>query len=867
MKSKNRRLFSKKIIGFFLAGLILPAVILAQEINDSVLLTGLFTDSGDAHEQEILTQGVAKAFKVRLVLTYDQTDIIVGPLEALATVKAIGSDRNGLKEPLLSEISGYQKKVFAHSAGVITAVSLAKQGKLWGDELYIVSPAFTSQDDVRQIRNLASQGKGFKKIVLYTGDDIIPDFKELNINFSDYTIQVKIMENLEVSGIKLMYEDRNRAVDVLEIFLNLFAAKAKAQLGKEPVSVTIYGDIPGNKFEIKWDDDTVDGFNLQKDALTGNDFQNEDRIFVIPLYVGFPHGLAQLKLLSEFMNKYGRMPGVNVNDLELFKQIIEAHQSRSESIATTARDPNELSVAPSGDVKPGDTLTYTIHYENEGNGIAYGVYFINTLEEDLDDFNLAIGPILDSITGEQIGVPGIYNLATRTITWFVGEVGSRQGGSAIFSVKVKNTIPDKSEVINFATVYFPSVPEATRTNGTVNKVTTSIDNIPPATTASISPEANEAGWNKSDVTISLSATDNETGSGVVKTEYSLDATTWITYITSFSITTEGITTVSYKSTDNAGNIEPLKTLKVKIDKTPPTITATTSAQPNANGWNNTDVTVSFTATDTLSGVDVGSLTSPQLISSENKDQHIGGQAFDLAGNQASTYVTLNIDKTKPVVSITSPQENKEYFHTQPIPLTYTISDVLSQIASTSLTLDGVALTGSTNIQTTIGTHTLIITATDKAGNHAVLNRHFTVKLKAKVTIKPEVFLCNRGIFLAFVEFPQGYDARTITDATCDGAQAKKIIPLYHNTSLLLFRREDITQLPIDTTFTLRGHFSKGLLFEGTDTIKKVMPRSWAAKDKEDEEREFDQAIDELFKLQSVYKDCLWIKKYIHDLNK
>ncbi|MFH1128922.1 MAG: hypothetical protein V1699_05900 [Candidatus Omnitrophota bacterium] len=869
---KNNRLkmtkwFSKKIIGFFLAGLIFPAVILAQETEGSALF-GLFTNSGDVHEQEVL-KGVAKTLNLQPVWTYDGTDIITGTLGALAQYYNIPTLTNGLEDPLFSQISGYQKMVIAHSAGAGTAVTLAKRRDLWGEELYVASTVFTSQNDLRQIRNLTSQGKGFNKIILYTGDDMIPDFKELNINFSDYTIQVKITENLEVSLVKLIYEDRGRAVNILVEFLKDYAARAKAQFGKELVSVTIYGDVPGNEIAIKWEGQVdIEKFNLQNDCLTGGEFQNEDGIFNIPLYVGFLHGREQLELLAEFKGKYGRMPGVN--DLELFKQIIEAHQSKSESVATTAHDPNELSVAPSGDVKPGDTLTYTIHYENEGKGIAYGVYFTDTLEEDLDDANLTIGPILDSATGQQIGEPGTYNPVTRTITWFVGEIASKQGGSATFSVKVKNTTPDKSEVINYATVYFPSVPESTRTNGTVNKVTTFVDNVPPATQATTSPLPNQAGWNNSDVTVTLTATDNQGGSGVREIHYKLTGAITEEKIISgnsldIPIYTEGTTTLTCYAIDNAGNTETAKTITLKLDKTPPAITSQASPQPNSSGWNNSNVTVIFSATDNLSGV--ASVTEPATITSEGKDQHIGGQAFDLAGNQASTYVTLNIDKTKPAISITSPQENKEYFHTQAIPLTYATSDALSQIASTSLTLDSLPITSLSRIQPKVGTHTLVITATDKAGNQEILNRHFTVKLKAKITIKPEVFLCNRGIFLAFVEFPQGYDARTITDATCDGAQAKKIIPLRHNTSLLLFRREDITVLPIDTTFTLRGHFSKGLLFEGSDTIKKVMPRSWTVKDKEDEERELDQAIDGFCKSEGAHQDYRWLKKDIRELNR
>ena len=184
---KNNRLrrakwFSKKIISFLFVGLIFPVIILAEESNKGILLTGLFADSRSTHEQEILSN-LTNSFGVdKVVWTYDQTDIITGTLGALASYKNITTSTNGLEESLLSQISNYRKTVIAHSASTITAVNLAKQGILREDELYVVSPTLISQDNLRQIRDLTAQGKGFNKIVLYTGDDMIPDFKELSIN-------------------------------------------------------------------------------------------------------------------------------------------------------------------------------------------------------------------------------------------------------------------------------------------------------------------------------------------------------------------------------------------------------------------------------------------------------------------------------------------------------------------------------------------------------------------------------------------------------------------------------------------------------------------------------------------------------------
>jgi hypothetical protein len=55
-------------------------------------------------------------------------------------------------------------------------------------------------------------------------------------------------------------------------------------------------------------------------------------------------------------------------------------------------------------------------------------------------------------------------------------------------------------------------------------------------------------------------------------------------------------------TDRAGNIS-VSTVHINIDKTPPTVFASTFPALNTNSWNTTDVTLSFTGADALSGID------------------------------------------------------------------------------------------------------------------------------------------------------------------------------------------------------------------------------------------------------------------------
>jgi len=103
------------------------------------------------------------------------------------------------------------------------------------------------------------------------------------------------------------------------------------------------------------------------------------------------------------------------------------------------------------------------------------------------------------------------------------------------------------------------------------------DTIPPVSTTSLSPAPNSFGWSQTNVTVQLGATDKP-GSDVKQIQYSLaGAQTGTATIVngssaSVAITTEGITTLTYFATDNAGNSEVPKSVTVRIDRTAPSIT-------------------------------------------------------------------------------------------------------------------------------------------------------------------------------------------------------------------------------------------------------------------------------------------------------
>lgn len=184
------------------------------------------------------------------------------------------------------------------------------------------------------------------------------------------------------------------------------------------------------------------------------------------------------------------------------------------------------------------------------------------------------------------------------------------------------------------------------------------DTTPPTTTASVSSPANAAGWYRQEVTITLSAVDEPGGSGVHAITYSASLDGGTPVVTTveaasaqFTVSAKGITTMTFFASDNAGNVEAANPpLIVRLDKTPPTITASRAPSPNQYGWNNSDVTLSFACADSLSGV-ASCGPTPQAVTSEGANQSRVATAVDLAGNVATVTVTgISIDKTPPAMS-------------------------------------------------------------------------------------------------------------------------------------------------------------------------------------------------------------------------
>ena len=142
---------------------------------------------------------------------------------------------------------------------------------------------------------------------------------------------------------------------------------------------------------------------------------------------------------------------------------------------------------------------------------------------------------------------------------------------------------------------------------------------------------------------------------------------------------------------------------------PPNVTGTPDRAPNANGWYNAPVTITWTSVAGAGSPGTPTTPPPVTLSTEGANQKVtSAQSCDPAGNCATGTVTgLNLDVTPPSVSVTGVTSGTTY-STAPTP-TCSTTDSLSEVASDATV--SVANSGTEYTATCSG-------AADKAGNQA-----------------------------------------------------------------------------------------------------------------------------------------------------
>src|SRR5205823_6008911 len=182
----------------------------------------------------------------------------------------------------------------------------------------------------------------------------------------------------------------------------------------------------------------------------------------------------------------------------------------------------------------------------------------------------------------------------------------------------------------------------------VQTQTVSIDSAAPQSQASLQGTLGELGWYRSNVLLAIQATDAT--SGVASIAYRIDGGAWHAYAGLVPIG-DGSHSIQYYATDSAGVAESVRVIQVRIDTTPPVVAAQSPSLPVTTS----EVTISWTGTDAGSGIDhyevrvdggtyesVGGGNSV-LLRLADGSHAIEIRAVDLAGNEASTAITVTVD--------------------------------------------------------------------------------------------------------------------------------------------------------------------------------------------------------------------------------
>jgi hypothetical protein len=197
-----------------------------------------------------------------------------------------------------------------------------------------------------------------------------------------------------------------------------------------------------------------------------------------------------------------------------------------------------------------------------------------------------------------------------------------------------------------------------------------LDTRPPVTTVDLEGRMDRMDWYTSSVSIDLSSSDATTGPDW--TEWSLDGSGWARFTGPIVVEADGEHTISYRSCDNAGNLERATTTAFKMDRSAPVdLTIDVAGGVTTLGLPSLDLVMD--ATDITSGLDAMRFSVDggewgqwldfeeakfMTIPSEEGEHTIDWQVRDLAGNvaRAPSPLTVILDQTPPTLEEVEPEE-------------------------------------------------------------------------------------------------------------------------------------------------------------------------------------------------------------------
>ena len=317
------------------------------------------------------------------------------------------------------------------------------------------------------------------------------------------------------------------------------------------------------------------------------------------------------------------------------------------------------------------------------------------------------------------------------------------------------------------------------------------DKTAPTASVSLSGTTYTPGVYYGTVTATISAADEVGGSGLATTSYTLDGGDPTPYNGPFAVTGVKTHTIVVTVTDNANNSGGTTSTFpiVATDSTVPSATIDLAGTSVSAGVYTGTVTATITPADETGGSGVktttykvdGGSSSPYTAAFSVKgygSHTVVATITDNAGNVGTATSTFSIaDTTNPTASVTlAGTVVSAGVYTGTVTATIASADETggSGLASTTYTLDGVGpnpYNGPVPV-TGNGPHTIVVTATDVAGNVGNATSSFTIQAAPTDTTPPTTSVALAGTVFSPGNF-QGTVTATITAADEKGGSGLK----------------------------------------------------------------------------------------------
>ncbi|MDF2962819.1 MAG: hypothetical protein K0S39_4554 [Paenibacillus sp.] len=151
-----------------------------------------------------------------------------------------------------------------------------------------------------------------------------------------------------------------------------------------------------------------------------------------------------------------------------------------------------------------------------------------------------------------------------------------------------------------------------------------------------------------------------------KIQYRVNQGDWTTYTASFTVNSNGINNVEYRSVDESETPGTVNSTTIKIDEAAPVTKATATQINGNNGWYVSDPTVTLEATDNVSvtqsvypvqtfyrinGSQWFNYSQPVTVSTYGVN-NFEYKSKDQAGNEeVAKSITLKLDKSAPIINV------------------------------------------------------------------------------------------------------------------------------------------------------------------------------------------------------------------------